>query len=131
MQDALLLQAKRTQTVKNIMYVISLIVRAQCCKLGQGETFYRNVAIRTVKKIYQIRRLKTRIKHLRFLHVIVHIRHALWPNFWNQRRLKSSLAHLTPKTLPLRLFLLPRHCHCDYFMFPKLKISSVRNEIQF
>ena len=110
--------AKRTRTVKKVLYVIFFDNKGPVMQIPvpKGRTvtakFYKNVVLRKLKKYYKTRRPKTGLKHLRLLHdnAPAHKAH-LVTEFLESEKV-TVLPH--PPFSPD----LPT---CDYFLFPKLK----------
>ena len=108
--------AKRTRTVKKVLYVIFFDNKGPVMEIPvpKGRTVtakpYKNVVLR--KKYYKIRRSKTGLVHLRLLHdnAPAHQAHLV------TECLKSEKVTVLPHP-PFSPDLAP----CDYFLFPKLK----------
>ena len=108
--------AKRARTFKKIMYVIFFDSKGTMLQIPvtRGKTitakFYRNIALRTLKKIYQIRRAKTGLKHLRLLHDHSPAHKALIvTEFFESEKVKVLPHPLPLQTLPLAIISLFHH----------------------
>ena len=107
--------AKRTRTVKKVLYVI-FFDNKDPVMVPKSRTvtakFYKNVVLRKLKKYYKTRRPKEGLKHLRLLHdnAPAHKAHLV------TEFLESEKVTILPHP-PF----LPDLAPCDYFLFPKLK----------
>ena len=118
--------AKRTQTVKKVLYVIFFEYKGPIIQIAvpKGRTvtakFYKNVVLRKLKKYHKICHPKTWLKHLRLLH----------------DNAPAHKAHLVTEFLEsAKVTVLPHPpfppdlAACDYFLFPNSNI--IWKEIQF
>ena len=109
--------AKRTRTVRKVLYVIFFHSKGPVMKIlvPKGRTvtakFYKNVVLRKFKKYYKTRRPKTGLKHLRLLHdnAPAHKAHLVIEFLESEKVTVLPHPPFSPDLVP-----------CDYFLFPKL-----------